>query len=83
MATPRRRAAPPLVETLFEEPYRFDFFQAVRLLDRLDPDRVPVGRDGPPRREVVAVRRAALPGLPRQLDPRPRTAGRARRSARR
>jgi type VI secretion system protein ImpH len=38
---------------LFEEPYRFDFFQAVRLLGRLAPDRAPVGREGPPDREVV------------------------------
>ena len=53
MAPPRRRPDPPLVETLFEEPFRFDFFQAVRLLHRLDPDRVAIGRDGPPRREVA------------------------------
>ena len=53
MAPPRRRQDPPLVETLFEEPFRFDFFQAVRLLHCLDPDRVAIGRDGPPRREVA------------------------------
>src|SRR5918993_1090668 len=53
MAPPRRRQDPPLIETLFEEPFRFDFFQAVRLLHRLDPDRVAIGRDGPPRREVA------------------------------
>ena len=34
MATPGRRADPPLERQLFEEPYRFDFFQAVRLLER-------------------------------------------------
>ena len=56
MAPPRRRQDPPLVETLFEEPFRFDFFQAVRLLHRLDPDRVAIGRDGPPRREVARFR---------------------------
>jgi type VI secretion system protein ImpH len=38
---------------LFEEPYRFDFFQAVRLLGRLAPDRAPVGHEGPPDREVA------------------------------
>lgn len=46
-------AEPPLVpmeglaRRLFTEPYRFDFFQAVRLLHRLFPDRSAVGRGGP------------------------------------
>jgi type VI secretion system protein ImpH len=53
MATPSRRADPPLEETLFAEPYRFDFFQAVRLLERLQEDRAPVGREAHPAREVV------------------------------
>ena len=48
MATPGGRADPPLEELLFEEPYRFDFFQAVRLLSLMSPDRVRVGADGPP-----------------------------------
>jgi type VI secretion system protein ImpH len=53
MATPRGRAVAPLEQVLFEEPYRFDFFQAVRLLARLDPDRAPVGSGGAPGREWV------------------------------
>lgn len=53
MATPDRRTDPPLEELLFEEGYRFDFFQAVRLLERLLPDRPPIGRDAEPHREVV------------------------------
>jgi type VI secretion system protein ImpH len=53
MATPRRRADTPLADRIFEEPYRFDFFQAVRLLERLQPDRVLVGREGPPAHEVT------------------------------
>jgi type VI secretion system protein ImpH len=61
MATPRGGADPPLERTLFEEPYRFDFFQAVRLLERLQPGRAAVGRDGPPAREVV--RFLARPGF--------------------
>jgi type VI secretion system protein ImpH len=37
--------ASPAVETLLhDEPYRFEFFQAVRLLERLMPERLPVGR---------------------------------------
>lgn len=38
------RPDPSVEQTLFDEPYRFDFFQAVRLLERLFPERVPVGR---------------------------------------
>lgn len=61
MATPGRRADPPVADVLFEHPYRFDFFQAVRLLGRIAPDRAPVGRDGPPNREVARFH--ARPGL--------------------
>jgi type VI secretion system protein ImpH len=45
-----------VAERLFEEPYIFDFFQAVRILERLAPDRKPVGRGGPPLSEVVRFR---------------------------
>ena len=38
---------------LRSEPYCFEFFQAVRLLERLFPDRSPVGRFNPPSAEVV------------------------------
>jgi type VI secretion system protein ImpH len=38
---------------LREEPYLFEFFQAVRLLERLFPDKSPVGRFHPPSAEVV------------------------------
>ena len=40
-------------ELLEREPYLFEFFQAVRLLERLMPDREPVGRFVNPRTEVV------------------------------
>lgn len=43
-------------DLLVNEGYRFDFFQAVRLLERLAPDREAVGRDGPPAREVARFR---------------------------
>jgi len=55
MATPSRRTDPSLEQTLHEEPYRFDFFQAVRLLARLDPTRAPVGHEGPVGREIVRL----------------------------
>lgn len=56
MATPSRTAGPPLAQELFDEPYRFEFFQAVRLLERIYPDRHPVGQDTNVLREVVRFR---------------------------
>jgi type VI secretion system protein ImpH len=62
MATPGRGADPPLEQVLFEEAYRFDFFQAVRLLERLQRDRVPVG--GKPGREVARFKARASFSFP-------------------
>ena len=56
MATKSRRTDPPLEQELFDEPYRFEFFQAVRLLERLDAERTPVGYDGKAEREAVRFR---------------------------
>lgn len=56
MATESRRTNPPLAQELFDEPYRFEFFQAVRLLERMYPDRNPVGLDPEASREVVRFR---------------------------
>ena len=42
-----------LRELLFSEPCGFDFFQAVRLLGQLQPERSPVGRYAQPQDEVV------------------------------
>jgi type VI secretion system protein ImpH len=58
MATESRRPDAPLAleRLLFAEAYRFDFFQAVRLLERLAGDSVPIGSEGPPRREAVRFR---------------------------
>jgi type VI secretion system protein ImpH len=38
---------------LFAEPWRFDFFQAVRLLERLRPDATAVGEGPDPSREAI------------------------------
>ncbi|MFB3829133.1 MAG: type VI secretion system baseplate subunit TssG [Bryobacteraceae bacterium] len=43
----------PIGELLAREPYLFEFFQAVRLLERLQPGRAPVGRFVRPATEAV------------------------------
>jgi len=43
----------PLEERFRNEPQLFEFFQAVRLLERFLPDRVEVGKFAPPSSEVV------------------------------
>lgn len=65
MAASRRRSPAALIDRLFSEPRRFEFFQAIRLLEwqarrdardaRLNP-RLPIGHDHDPRREVVRLR---------------------------
>src|SRR5437016_13988158 len=40
-------------EWLFSEAYRFDFFQAVRLLELIFPDCTPVGEGPEPEKEAV------------------------------
>ena len=41
---------------LFDEPYKFEFFQAVRLLEKMFPARAAVNRSVSPEREVVRFR---------------------------
>lgn len=69
MATESGSADPPLAQVLFDEAYRFDFFQAVRLLERIHPERRPVGRaESDPAREVVRFRtRVSLSFPPSQI----------------
>lgn len=55
MAGANGHADHPLVRTLLSEGRRFGFFQAVRLLHDLQPDRPAVGRQGPPGREPVRL----------------------------
>src|SRR5260221_12504349 len=40
---------------LAAEPFAFDFFQAMRVLEKMFPDRNPVGRSSPLSREVVRL----------------------------
>ncbi|MGE5754148.1 MAG: type VI secretion system baseplate subunit TssG, partial [Planctomycetaceae bacterium] len=73
MAAKNGRKGAGLIERLFKEPHRFEFFQAVRLLERRvreqatqDPhlERFPVGHDQPPEREVVRFRATASLSFP-------------------
>lgn len=52
---------PEIARVLDREPFRFDFFQAVRLLERIAPERKPVGRFVNPSDEVA--RFGASPSL--------------------
>lgn len=70
MAGPSGRESASLSDQLFHQPYQFDFFQAVRLLEAIareegahDPQSTlqPVGGDHLPHQEVVRFR--ALPSL--------------------
>lgn len=54
----------PLNEKLFDEPYRFEFFQAVRLLERIYPEKSPVGQDVVPNNEVVRFKSHLSLGFP-------------------
>ena len=53
MASEGRREAASLKRLLMEQPGRFEFLQAVRLMKKIWPDREPVGGDSDPRNEVV------------------------------
>ncbi|MEX2570215.1 MAG: type VI secretion system baseplate subunit TssG [Gemmatimonadota bacterium] len=59
MAGKSRDAGTPLIKRLLRDPHRFDFFQAVRLLEWMQPDREPVGRGMAPGREAARFRSAA------------------------
>jgi type VI secretion system protein ImpH len=55
---------PQMEEILRSEPFGFDFFQAVRLLNRLLPDRTPVGLFSDPGSETVRFGAAPELGFP-------------------
>jgi type VI secretion system protein ImpH len=76
MASPGGRENSALIERLFSQPYRFDFFQAVRVLERAGLDAAlngdsptrqpgqPVGHDARPSGEAVRFRAATALGFP-------------------
>lgn len=56
MATQSRRTDPSVKDLLLSESYRFDFFQAVRLLEGIYRDRHVIGGDAQPTEEIVRFR---------------------------
>ena len=54
----------PLNQQLFDEPYRFEFFQAVRLLERIYPEKSPIGEGVTPNNEVVRFKNHLSLGFP-------------------
>jgi type VI secretion system protein ImpH len=68
MVTTNRRTDSSVTQRLFNEPYRFDFYQAVRLLERINPERQRLGGDGDPRQDAARFRtRASLNFPPSEL----------------
>ena len=49
-------AEKPLNQHLLDEPYRFEFFQAVRLLEKIFREKKPVGGESLPHEEIVRFR---------------------------
>lgn len=64
MAPPGRRPDPSLSWRLFNEGARFEFFQAVRLLGRMFPERRQVGGEPSGTREVVRFRSNPILAFP-------------------
>ena len=56
MARPRWRTGTPLIKSLLREPHRFDFFQAVRLMEFMQPGKEAVGAGLAAGREAVRFR---------------------------
>ncbi len=61
MAAKKRQPDPPLASRLFEEFYRFSFYRAVSLLEKLEPSKKRLGETLDPREEPV--RFSVKPGL--------------------
>ena len=56
MARTNRKSTPTVKDTLFQEPYRFEFHQAIKLLEYLYPHAIPFGETVNPLDEVVTVK---------------------------
>jgi type VI secretion system protein ImpH len=68
MVTKGGQSDTTLTDLLFNHPYSFDFFQAVRVMERIYPKRSPIGRNNNPSTEVVHFRsRISLEFPPSQI----------------
>lgn len=54
----------PLNQILYDEPFRFEFFQAVRLLEKIYPEKKAVGREALPHEEIVRFRSHVMLDFP-------------------
>jgi type VI secretion system protein ImpH len=64
VACHRRGSAPPLIERLFREGFRFDLDRAVGHLERLRPERAPLATGSDPAREAVSFASAVRYDFP-------------------
>lgn len=55
MAAISRRPADSLIDALYAAPWRFEFAQALALLEQIHPERTPVGTGPDPRQETVRL----------------------------
>lgn len=56
MARKNRKTAPSIAEVFLNEPYRFEFHQAVKLLEHLRPKSIPFGETVTPAEEAVSIK---------------------------
>jgi predicted component of type VI protein secretion system len=56
MARTNRKSTPTVKDVLLNEPYRFEFHQAVKLLEYIHPKAAPFGETVNPTEEVVNVK---------------------------
>ena len=56
MASRKRNPSPSVIDTLSEKPYEFESYQALRILERLDPEKVPLGEGFTPSNENIDLK---------------------------
>ena len=56
MASENRSTNHPLIRQMLRSAHEFEFFQLVDMLQRLNPEAVPIGHQGPTAKEIVRLR---------------------------